>query len=151
MSYTDLFQRYGSPSKEAEIRIWGYLTAPEACASFDQVAQYDKRAAQLIAECKHLVTQLIDYRQALAARYNALATMPSHDSLTLQRYVNYSGRITYYVRHFRHYEDGTTVETETETFTGKERHKALARFDDLLKQYPGIEATRDIERKSWER
>ncbi len=151
MSYTDLFQRYGSPSKTADIKIWGYLTAPEACNSFDQIAQYDKSAARLIADCKHLVAQLIDYRQALAARYNALATMPSHDSLLLQRCISSGNAKVYYVRRFRHYEDGTKIETETERYPGKERHKALARFDELLKQYPGIEATRDIERKSWER
>lgn len=27
----------------------------------------------------------------------------------------------------------------------------ISTLDELLKQYPGIEATRDIERKSWER
>lgn len=151
MSYADLFQRYGSPSKTADIKIWGWLTAPESCNDFNQIEQYDKSAARLIADCKHLVAQLTEYRQALAARYNALATMPSHDSITLQRYVNCDHRVTYYIRHWRHYEDGTKIETDTERYPGKERHKALARFDELLKQHPGIEATRDIERKSWER
>ena len=48
-------------------------------------------------------------------------------------------------------ENGTSVETETETFPGKERRAALARFAELKKQYPGIVAEMDIEKKSWER
>lgn len=152
MSYIDeLFTRYGSPCKEADIKIWGWLKRPDTCASFDDVRSYDDKAARLIADCKHLVTQLIEYRQDLAARYNALATMPSKDSVLLERYyTGYSG-ITYYIRYFTEYEDGTKVETATETFPGKERHTAIKRFEELKKARPGIEYIKDIEKKSWER
>lgn len=59
--------------------------------------------------------------------------------------------ITYYIRHFTEYEDGTKVETATETFPGKERHAAIKRFEELKKERPGIEYIKDIEKKSWER
>ena len=151
MSYKDeLFSRYGSPSQEAEIRIWGYLKRPEACDNFGQSRDYDRRSAELIAECKHLATQLIEYRQDLAARYNALATMPSKDRVKLERYNGCSG-IKYYIRHITTYADGTETETETEVFPGKERHAAIKRFEEIKKARPGIEAVKDIERKSWER
>ena len=151
MSYIDeLFTRYGSPSKEADIKIWGWLKRPDTCASFDDVRSYDDKAARLIAECKHLTAQLIEYRQDLAARYNALATMPSKDSVKLERYNGYNG-ITYYIRHFTEYEDGTKVETATESFSGKERHTAIKRFEELKKERPSIEYIKDIEKKSWER
>lgn len=151
MSYIDeLFTRYGSPSKEADIKIWGWLKRPDTCASFDDVRSYDDKAARLIADCKHLVAQLIEYRQDLAARYNALATMPSKDSVKLERYNGYNG-ITYYIRYFTEYEDGTKVETETERFPGKERRAAIKRFEELKKARPGIEYIKDIEKKSWER
>lgn len=107
-------------------------------------------ATLLIADCKRLITQLTEYRQDLAARYAALATMPSKDSVMLQRYNGYHG-ITYYIRYFTEYEDGTRVETATETFPGKERHAALKRFAQLQKERPGIEYVMDIEKKSWER
>lgn len=151
MSYIDeLFARYGNPSKEADIKIWGWLKRPDTCASFDDVRSYDGKAARLIAECKHLTAQLIEYRQDLAARYNALATMPSKDSVKLERYNGYNG-ITYYIRYFTEYEDGTKVETATESFPGKERHAAIKRFEELKKARPGIEYIKDIEKKSWER
>lgn len=151
MSYTDLFQRYGAPSKEAEIRIWYYLQRPEALDTFDRIKHYDSQAAQMVAQCKKLIEDMSEYRQALAARYNELATMPSRRRLKLERYVNYDNRKFYYIRHITEYADGTSVETETEKFPGKERRAALARFAELKKQYPGIVAEMDIEKKSWEK
>ena len=69
----------------------------------------------------------------------------------LERYVNFNNKKFYYIRHFTDYNDGTVVETETEKFPGKERRAALARFVELKKQYPGIVAEMDIDKKAWER
>ena len=151
MSYTDLFRRYGSPSKDAEIRILYYLRRPEALDTFDRIKHNDGQAAQIVAQCKKLIEDMSEYRQALAARYSQLATMPSMPRIRLERYVKYDGHKFYYLRHFTDYADGTRVETETETFPGKERRAALARFSDLKKQYPGIVADMDIDKKSWEK
>lgn len=151
MSYTDLFQRYGAPSKDAEIRILYYLKRPEALDTFERIKHYDGEAAQIIAQCKKLIEDMSEYRQDLAARYNQLATMPSRRRLRLERYVNFNNKKFYCIRHFTNYDDGTVVETETETFPGKERRAALARFAELKKQYPGIVAEMYIEKKSWER
>lgn len=145
MSYReDLFTRYGSPSKEAEIRILQWLYAPETCRSFEDVRRQDDKAARLIADCEHLITQLREYRQDLAKRYNDLATMPSKQSIELQRYVNYDGKVFYFIRHYTVYADGTKYETETKNFTGKDRHEAIKLFAELQKQHPGIEAKSNI-------
>lgn len=149
--YKDLFTRYGAPSKEADIRINYYLLRPDTLDTFDRIARYDKLAAGLISQCRAMIEDMIEYRQALAGRYNQLATMPSTPRLRLERYVNYDGRKTYYIRHYTDYADGTSVETQTETFCGKERRAALARFDALKKEFPGIAAEMDIEKKSWEK
>lgn len=151
MSYTDLFQRYGATSKDAEIRILYYLQRPEALDTFGRIKHYDGEAAQIIAQCKKLIEDMSEYRQDLAARYNQLATMPSRRRLKIERYINYDNKKFYYIRHFTDYDDGTVVETETETFPGKERRAALARFAELKKQSPGIVAEMDIEKKSWEK
>lgn len=152
MSYKDeLFTRYGSPTREAEVKIWGYLKRPESCNTFDDVAGFDGRAGQLIAQCQHLIEQLTEYRQDLAARYAQLATMPSKDSVKLERYKKYDNSVIYYIRFYTEYEDGAKVETATETFPGKERHAAIKRFEELKKERPGIEYIKDIEKKSWER
>ena len=151
MSYADLFQRYGAPSKDAEIRILYYLQRPETLDTFDRIKHYDERAAQLVSQCKTLIEYMSEYRQDLAARYNQLATMPSRRRLKIERYINYDNKKFYYIRHFTDYDDGTSVETETETFPGKDRRAALARFAELKKQYPGIVAEMDIDKKSWEK
>ena len=145
MSYREeLFTRFGSPSKEAEVKIYGWLTVPENSRSFDDVRRQDDKAARLIAECEHLITQLREYRQDLAKRYNDLATMPSKQSIEFQRYKSYRGNVTFFIRHFTTYADGTKCETETEEFSGKDRHIALKRFAELQKQFPGIEAKSNI-------
>lgn len=145
MSYREeLFTRFGSPSKEAEVNIWGRLYLPEDCRCFEDVRHQDDRAARLISECEHLITQLREYRQDLAKRYNDLATMPSTKSIELQRYKSYYGNVEFYIRHWTTYSDGTKTETETEKFSGKERHLAIKRFKELQKQFPGIEAKSNI-------
>lgn len=150
MSYKDeLFTQYGQPSPSANINVSAWLLSPDGCKAFDQIRRNDERAAELIAECKRTVTLLIEYRQDLAARYNALATMPSKDSIVLHRYRRQSG-ITYYLEHYTEYADGTKVLTAQETFVGKDRHKAIKRFTELRHERPGIKYIIDIEKSPWE-
>lgn len=149
--YQDLFQRYGSPSKEAEIKIYYCFQRPDALDTFDRITSNDRHAAELITRCKKLMEDMSEYRQALAGRYNELATMPSTPRIRLERCVNYDGHKTYYIRHYTDYADGTSVETQTETFPGKDRRAAIARFAELQKAFPGIAAEMDIAKKSWEK
>jgi len=53
--------------------------------------------------------------------------------------------------HFQRYEDGTEIQELNEHYTGKQRREALARFEELRKQRPGIELVKDIEKRSWEK
>ena len=72
--------------------------------------------------------------------------------LELERKQSYSGSgVLYYVRIIREYQDGTEVQELAETYQGKQRREALARFEELKKQRPGIEIMKDIEKRSWER
>ena len=150
MSYNDLFQQRGNV-RVADVRISDWFLAPENIDSADSIARYDKSAARTIEKCKALINDLMEYRQALTARYGALVTMASKKSIFLQRRRKYDGKIMYYMHHYLEYEDGTKIETETETFTGKERAAALKRFEELKKSCPGIETKIDIEKKSWEK
>lgn len=81
MSYLDLFQRYGNPSREAEIRLTAYLLRPDALTA-DRIKAHDDSAARMIARCNELIDQLTEYRAALAERYAALATSAYRDRLT---------------------------------------------------------------------
>ena len=151
MSYLDLFQRYGSPSREANVQIRDYLIRPDVLTA-DRIANYDKSAARTIAECRQLIDQLTEYRQALAERYAQLATAAYRDRLELRRDPGYRGKpVIYSVQIVRTYEDGTTETPLSETYTGADRRKAFARFAVLQKERPGIETIKDTDRRAWER
>ena len=151
MSYLDLFQRYGSPSREAEIRLHGYLIRPDTLTA-DHIQYNDETAARLIEDCRRLADQLTDYRQALAERYAALATAAYRDRLELIRERRWrDSPVLYHVQIIRTYEDGTAETVLHEHFTGKERRAAFARFAELKHQRPGIETHQDTDKRSWER
>lgn len=151
MSYLDLFQRYGNPSREAEIRLFAYLLRPDVLTA-DRIQYQDEKAARAIAQCHALIDQLTEYRTALAERYAALATAAYRERLELTRDPGYRGKqVLYFVRIVRTYEDGTTERVLDEKYFGTERRKAFARFAELKKQRPGIETMQDTEKRSWER
>ena len=151
MSYQELFQRYGQASREADIRISGYLLLPDKLKESKDITWNDRTAAHLIADCEKLVAQLKEYRQDLAKRYNQLETMAYSERVELERNPRLYGGVSYYVRIVRKYQDGTEITVQEEHFPGKERHQAIKRFENIRKQRPGIEAAKDIEKRSWER
>jgi hypothetical protein len=129
-----------------------YHTHPNKHNTAKEVLQADKRAARDIEELQEAIDNLKQIRTALADRYNELATMPYTYSLELTRYHGWRGsNITYTVRITRVYEDESTAEELRETFPGKERHKAIARYKELQKSHPGITCSMDIEKSRWER
>ena len=151
MSYETIFQRYGNPSTDAEIRITAYLIRPDKLTA-DRIPWNDEQAARLISGCESMIASLKEYRQALAERYAMLHTAPYKLRLELKREAGWRGKgVDYYVNIYRTYEDGTDVMELNEHYTGKQRREALARFEALKKQRPGIEAVKDIERRSWEK
>lgn len=151
MSIDTLFTRFGSPSREADISLRGWLIRPD-CLDQGRVVHYDEQAARLIADAQTLIAQLTEYRAALASRYGQLETMPSARRLTLTRELrHYPDRKVYRVTIERVYKDGTKVGELDEQYPGQERHKALKRFAELQKKFPGIESVKDIEKRAWER
>ena len=134
MSYEKLFTRYGSPSKEAEIRITGYLLHPSKLTA-DRIPWNDQSAERIIAQCESTIAALQEYRQALAARYAQLSTASYRLRLELKRDPGWGGKsIKYFVSIYKTFEDGTEITELNEHYTGKERHKALARYEELKKQ-----------------
>ena len=151
MAYLNLFQRYGRTREDADIRLTGCLSRPDTLTA-DRIKRNDESAARLIDECQALLADLSEYRQALAARYAALATAAYHDRLELIRERLWRDRpVIYHVKIVRTYEDGTTETPLHETYHGQERRKAFARFAELQKQRPGIETHQDADRRPWER
>lgn len=151
MSYTDLLHQYGSRQDSVEIRRYIYVDDPRKLSTVKDVAYRDKRTAEEIAQLQQLIDDLKDYRAALAARYGQLETMAYKRLLKIQRETHWKGPITYTVTIKKIREDGTKEEELRETFQGIDRHKAIARYHELQKQYPGIPCEMDIKKGSWER
>lgn len=129
-----------------------YHPHPNRHNTAKEVVDADRRAARDIAELQEAIDNLTEIRAALAARYNELATMPYTLKLGLSRYAGWRGsNITYTVKITRVYEDKSESEELRETFPGKDRHKAIARYKELQKSHPGITCSMDIEKSRWER
>lgn len=151
MPYQNLLSRYGSEQDSGETRVYVHVMHPRKLTKPEEIAYRDKIAAEDIAQLQRIIEDLKDYRQALAARYNQLETMPYTRKLKLERHPHWKGHIEYIITITRSYEDKTKVEELREAFPGKERKNALARTNDLLRKYPGIPYEVDIEKRSWEK
>lgn len=152
MSYREnLFRRYGSPSTEGRVDIRDYLLLPEKLTE-NEIRRFDESAARTIAECEAAIQDLKEYQRDLAARFAQLTTAPYKLRLEIERDPHWRNQgVDYYVRIIKAYEDGTEIKELNEHYTGKQRREALARFEELKKQRPGIEVVKDISRRSWER
>lgn len=149
VDWKNFFRRYGGVSKEADIRISGYLIRPD-CLTRDRIRWNDESAARIIADCEKIAEELRGYRQALAARYAELSTMPYTLRLELIRERGWKGPVTYWLRLVRVYADGHEEKEWSKDWPGNERHKALKAYREELKARPGIETKLDIEKLRWE-
>lgn len=139
-------------SKGLDRRMNFWHTHPAKLRTQKDVIDADRRASRDIAELQNMIDLLTEYRQALAFRYNDLSTMAYSTHLELKRNRYYHGDgISYEIRLYRLFEDTTEEDQLRETYPGKERHKAISRYKELLKEHPGCTAEMQIEKKSWER
>lgn len=151
MSYHDLLNRFGYEQDSAEVRPYIYIQAPHKLSTPDEIAYRDKQIAADIQRLETIIADLKDYRQALAARYGELETLPYTRLLKLERCPHWKGHIEYTVTIVKTLSDGTKLKELREVYSGKDRRKAIARYAELQKQYPGIESVMDIEKRQWER
>ena len=148
MSYKDWFRSYND---SGDRRIFIYIHRPSSLNSSQRIADADKSACRYIEELKETISELEEYRKDLAERYAALEVMPYRRVLSIIRKRAYKGNVTFTVEIKKIYSDCTQIDELSETFTGKEKKAALARFEELAKAYPGIETVKDLEKKNWEK
>ena len=148
MKWEEIFRR----GREAEIRVSGYFQHPDKLTTPERVAHYDRSAAGSIQRMEEYIEALRGYRQALAARYAALASMPYGYRLDLIRRRGWSDkRVTYTVALVREYQDGHEEAEESTTYPGAQRREALKAFEALKRSRPGIACNVDIEKRPWEK
>ncbi len=149
MSYTDLFNH--RPDAEITRRI--YIKKPEAVDSIKDITYYNGRAAQAIAEAEQMIATLKEYQQALYERYQEIYSTNYKLFLKIERRVKYDNSKSYAITICKRFDGNNVADEEIlrEVYEGKERHKALKRFEALKKEYPNIENEQDIAKRHWER
>ena len=152
MDWKELFAHCWNSSLEYNLRVNDYIIHPDKLDTPERVAYYDRSAAGTIQRMEEYIEALRGYRQALAARYAALASMPYGYRLDLIRRRGWSNkRVTYTVSLVREYQDGHVEAEESTTYSGAQRREAFKAFEALKQSRPGIACNVDIEKRSWER
>lgn len=149
MKLSDLFTH----RTENDLHTYLHIKKPSAIGSIEDVMYYSGRAQQAIHEAEERIALMKEYQQALYERYQEIYGTNYKLFLLLKREVHYSGTKSYVITISKKF-DGNNVADEItlrETFEGKERHKALKRFEELKKEYPNIENEKDIAKRQWER
>ena len=151
MTYKEFFGGWHCRDGYANHTLYINCYRPDKLSTVAEILQSNERASRTITELESYITALQEYQQELSKRAAQLETMGYKLSLTLERYKRYQGGVEYYITLTKTLDDGTQVKELSETYTGKERRQAIARFETLKKERPGIEAIKDIEKKAWER
>lgn len=150
----ELFTRYGHPADEMNEKIYFYFARADKIETFDRVQQADKAAQDKITSLYVWIDLLKEYRKTLYTRAQELCAAGYKMKLTLRRRVDSWNNKRYYditVVKIIDAPNTRPVAILSEEYDGKERHKALKRFEELKKQYPNIETEKDVDKKQWER
>ena len=151
MEWKELFKRSWR-GDEAEVKVYDHLRRPDKLTDLDGVTLYDRSAARAIKEMEEYLEALRGYRQALAERYAALASMPYTLRLDLIRRKGWSDKkVTYTLSLVRVYQDGHEQDEERTVYPGAERREAIKAFEEMQHHRPGIQCRVQIEKASWER
>lgn len=152
MKWQELFDRCWNSDLQAQVLVRDYITHPDKLDTLDRVAYYDRSTAETIQRMQEYIEALSGYRQALAERYAALATMPYTLRLDLIRNKGYfDKKVTYTLRLVRVYEDGHEQNEQETVYPGTQRRDAIRAFEDMQRERPGILCKMDISKKSWEK
>ena len=71
--------------------------------------------------------------------------------VSIERFKHYYGKVNYYVKVAKVFENIGKEYIISEIYQGTERHTALKRFEELKKQYPSAEYIKNIEKAKWEK
>lgn len=150
MDWKELFERSWR-GDEAEVKVYDHLRLPDKLTDLDGVTLYDRSTAGTIQRMEEYIEALKGYRQALAERYAALASMPYTLRLDLVRRKGWSDKkVTYTLSLVRVYQDGHEQDEERTVYPGTERREAIKAFEEMQHQRPGIQCRVQIEKASWE-
>ena len=118
-----------------------------------ELARLDQHAVHDIERLEETITILKEYRKQLYEHTRQLQELDNHLQLEIKRERRYDNKVHYYVTVKRIYPANERMYNDiiSEHYDGTQRHEAVKRYEQLKKQYPGIEAVKDIEKGRWEK
>ena len=136
-----------------DLTLYIHLHPYQNEARENELKQYDTWAARDIQRLEETIQALKEYRKELYAHTQQLQELESHLQLKLKRERRYDNKVHYYVTIKRIYPANEKMYNDiiSEHYEGADRHTAIKRYEQLKKQYPGIEAIKDIEKGRWEK
>ena len=150
----EFFSRYGSPAREANETIHIYNTRADCINSLINIKHEDERAARKITEMLEYIEVLKEYRKTLYERAQEICAASYRLQLKIKRNLDTWHNKKWYIVSISKIYENESISPEIvqeETFEGKERYKALKRFESLRKEYPNVEAVKQIDKYQWER
>ena len=152
----ELFSRYGYPSQQMDERIYLYFRRADKFGTLKDIQDTDKEAQKKIAEFLEYAEALKEYRKTLYDRAQEICAASYRLQIKIKRHINgwKNGTKWYTVTLSKIYDEAAHMTPDNvieETFEGKERAKALKRFEALRKEYPNTEAIKEIDKYQWER
>lgn len=139
--------------KEECIRIYANLYNYERVANINTIKDYDRYAVNDIAALQAAIDRLQEYRRGLYNHAQRLTTTAYTLTVSIKRERRYSAgdKVYYYVTVNKVYDGIGTTGILSEVYPGTERHKAIARYNELCKQYPQAEHIKSIDKARWEK
>ena len=152
----ELFKSCGSKSDEMDERIYLHFRRADKITTLESVQYYDKEAQRKMAEFLEYIEVLKEYRKTLFDRAQEMYAASYRLKLKVKRILDRwkDNKKYYIVTLSKIYEEKKGITPENiinETYEGIDRSKALKRFEALRKEYPNIEAVKEIEKSPWER
>lgn len=139
--------------KEECISIYANMYSYDDVADIDTIRAYDDYAKNDIIRLQAAIKRMQEYRSKLYEHAQKLATAEYTLQVSIKREKRYyrDNKVYYYINIAKVF-PGIGAETIlSETYPGTERNKAIARYNELCKQYPQAGHVKNIDKARWEK
>lgn len=127
--------------------LWPYKNETDQ----QKLKKYDDYLVRDLDRLQAAINQIRDHRKKMFEHIQKLTASQYTLKLSLIRRKDYYGKVFYYITLAKIFPEIGGQDIIQETYPGTERHKAIKRFEELRKQYPGAEVIKNVEKGKWER
>lgn len=131
-----------------EYTLHAYPTPPEDLNTLESLKISDESAAYYINKAEEIIERLKNVRKQYAERATEIERIESGKgvhNITLERFTEYSGKITFTLNHTIAYPGCEHVkDVSSKKFDGRNRHKAIREYKRLQQEYPAFKFSNNI-------